>query len=879
MTKALSSVLVAGVLCSLALSGTSRAEGTKPAGAKPQTYAVLVGISQYADKQIKPRPNAEADVKALHALFTGKDYLGVDPKNVKLLVGKAGDKGDEATRANLMKALKTVSDEAGPQDTLLFAFIGQGGPVGESGDRRCYFLSDSTYKNRGKDAVASEEIEESLKKFKGHRLAVFLDVDFTGFIGESASSAVSEPTLGRAPYKEFLGDDGSEDHLPRSGRVAFLATNGLSTSLDLKDHGLFTTVLLEGLKGNADTEGYEADGLVTVDELARYLNKRLPELARANGKTDKEKEQDHFVIAGPGAHYVLTINPDKIADARKREAKFEALVKAGTVKDVALIDEGRTLLGRMPVLKAKQELRKAYQALADGTIELKDFEAKREAIIATTRLKQTEANLFALKVLEATEIIKEDYVKEVNQGQMVAWAIRGLFDYLEEKVPGQIDARLKKARTLGVFQLRDLLVDARKELGKREDLDNQKDLNVTLQRMLHKLDPHTTYIDPETKRKFEDEIAGNFTGIGVQIRKDAKTNALLVVTPIKGSPAYKAKLQAGDLITRVFRDVDSKGNPITPQEVIDTSKIPLNDAVKKILGQADTKVKLEIVRGKEKPFVVEITRGRVELESVMGIRRKATDDWDYMIDPKSKIGYIRLSNFARNSYRDMETVVAQLKREGVKGVILDLRFNPGGLLDIAIKISDLFVDDGLIVSIRPRGGQPRETRFNGRHAGSQLDFPIVCLVNGYSASGSEIVSAALQDHNRAVVIGERSYGKGSVQNIRDFEIIDPRTGEPKKADIKLTTATFWRPSGKNLNKASTAGKDEEEWGVVPDKVIKLTPKERRDLAEHQRNLETIEPPGMKDKKKEFKDRQLDAALDYLRGQIKTAGRIPGSKAG
>src|SRR5262249_29154375 len=146
------------------------------------------------------------------------------------------------------------------------------------------------------------------------------------------------------------------------------------------------------------------------------------------------------------------------------------------------------------------------------------------------------------------------------------------------------------------------------------------------------------------------------------------------------------------------------------------------------------------------------------------------------------------------------------KREGVKGMILDLRFNPGGLLDVAIKITDLFIDDGLIVSIRPRGGQLRATRFNGRSAGSMLDFPMVCLVNGYSASGSEIVSAALQDHNRAVIIGERSYGKGSVQNLRDFEVVDAKTGEVKKAEIKLTTASFWRPNGQNLNKASTNGK-------------------------------------------------------------------------
>lgn len=882
MTKALSSCLLAGLLVALSGALPARADAPKAAAAsaKPQTFVVLVGISQYADKQIKPRPNAEADATALFELFSNKDYLQTDPKNVKLLLGTKSDKAELATRANLLKAFKDVADQAGPEDTFLFAFIGQGGPVGESGDRRCYFLSDSTFADRNKNAVAAEEIEEALKKYKGKRVATFLDIDFTGFKAEAGTSAVSEPTLGKAPYKEFLGDDGSEEHLPQSGRVAFLATNGLHTSIDLKGQGLFTTVLLEALKGKADKEGYEADGLVTVDELARYVNDRLPELAKEHGKTDKEKEQDHHVLAGPGAHYVLTINPAAIADNRKRSEKFEELVKEAKLKDADQIAEGRAMLERMPVLKAKQELRKAYQGMVDGKLEMKDFEAKREAILASTKLKPSDGNMFALKVLEATEVIKEEYVKDVNQGQMVASAITGLFDFLEEKVPAQIEGRIKNARTMRLFQLRDLLVDARTALGKREDLDNHKDLNITLQRMLQKLDPHTTYIDPETVKKFEQDIRGNFTGIGIQIRKDAKTNALLVVTPIKGSPAYKMGLQAGDLIKQVIREVDSDGAPLNPPETIDTTKIGLNAAVKKILGQEGTKVKIEITRGQQKPFFVEITRGKVEIESVMGIKRKATDDWEYVIDPKYKIAYVRLTSFARNTYRDLENVMTELKGQGVKGMILDMRFNPGGLLDVAIKVTDLFIDDGAIVSIRPRGGQLREQRFNGRHAGSLLDFPMVCLVNGYSASGSEIVSAALQDHNRAVVIGERSYGKGSVQNIRDFEVVDPKTGEVKKAEIKLTTASFWRPNGNNLNKASTGGKDDEVWGVMPDKTIKLTPKERRDLAEHQHDLETIEPPGAKDKVKEFKDRQLDAALEYLRGQIKTASRAgTGTKTG
>src|SRR5205085_5268284 len=140
-----------------------------------------------------------------------------------------------------------------------------------------------------------------------------------------------------------------------------------------------------------------------------------------------------------------------------------------------------------------------------------------------------------------------------------------------------------------------------------------------------------------------------------------------------------------------------------------------------------------------------------------------------------------------------------------KGFVLDLSFNSGGLLTSAVEISDRFIDDGLIVTMKPRVGKP--SVFMGESEGSLLDFPMVCLINGGSASGSEIVSACLQDHNRAVIIGERSYGKGSVQNIQPFE----------GGDLKLTTASFWRPNGRNLNKSSTDGKDSDVWGVVPDK--------------------------------------------------------------
>ncbi|MEY4395693.1 MAG: hypothetical protein RL595_2942, partial [Planctomycetota bacterium] len=707
-----------------------------------------------------------------------------------------------------------------------------------------------------------------LKNLKSNKFCTFLDIDFKGF--QSKGKSVAEATLGTNPYQEFLGDDGSEDHLPATGRAVFLATNGLTASLDLEKHGAFTQVVADGLKGAADKEGYEPDGLVTVDELAEYLDKNLPEVVRKNGKTKEEKAQMHWVLGGRINHYGITRNPTAYDKSRERLQKFEKLVSDKKIPE-NLSSEGILLLSKMPKLEAQRSLRKEFQSLVDGKLSVSEFETKRTEILESTKLPKNKADAFAKEVLKAIEVIRKGYVKEVNAGEMASWAIKGLYRRVEEKIPESIQNILNKAKILKEKEILEVLADARTNLGKREDLANGKDVDFTLQRMLSNLDPYTTYIDAETKANFDRDVQGNFTGIGVQIRKDANSDMLLVVTPIKGSPAYKAGVVAGDIITTIIREVDSNGKPLTEREEISTKGMQLSDAVKKILGKPNTKVKILVKRdGTPDPIEFEITRGRVEVETVLGYKRKDNDDWDFMIDPVTKIGYARLTSFSRNTARDLISVMKQLVSQNVKGFVLDLRFNPGGLLDSAVDISDLFIGDGLIVSIRPRQG--KEQRHSGVQEGSLLDFPMVCLVNGGSASGSEIVSACLQDHHRALIIGERSYGKGSVQNIQAF-------GD---GELKLTIASFWRPNGKNLNKSSTKGKDEDEWGVKPDLEIKLSRKERDDLADSQREAEVIQrkdKPAAPASDKNFKDRQLEEALKYIKGQLSTVGVSPTRKAG
>jgi len=849
MTNPLRVRRAVGALLAMALAAAfaTHARAEEPRAGK--THVIMVGVSEYADKDIKPRTHAEADAKSLYELFTDKKNVQGTLGTTTLLLGK------DATRDKVLDALKKVAADAAPEDLVLFGFFGQGGPLNESGERRAYFTADSTFKERAKNALAASDIQEALKPLKANRFSAFVDVNFKGYAG--AGMGGSEASLGKAPYDEFLGDDGTEEHNPNPGRVIFLATNGLSQSVDGDKHGIFEMALADAFGGKADKEGYEPDGVITVDEVTEYLDKAMADLARTHGKTKEEKQQLHFVIGGRGTHYVLSRNPEAAGKAQERVTKLEAMIKEGKLP-AKYADEARTLIARMPKLEGQRSLRKEYQALVDSTTTLEKFEAAREKLLEAAKLKRTDAVEYAKKVIEASQIIRDNYVKDVNQGDLVTNAIKGLYRRLDEKVPAELEARLKDAKTLKEGDLAILLADARQALGTREDLEKQKDLHITLQRMLVNLDPYTTYIDPETVAKFKVDIDAQFTGIGIQIRKDFATDMLVVVSPIRNSPAYKAGIEAGDLVVQVRREEDSQGKKLDKPEVIETKGLALNDAVKKIMGLPGTKVKLVIQReGENKTREIEITRARINVETVMGAKRdKQTDDWDYWADQDKKIGYIRLTSFSRTSYADLKNVVQTLQKQGMKAFVLDLRFNPGGLLDSAVKISDLFIDDGLIVSIRPRQG--REAKFTGTSAGSMLDFPMVCLVNGGSASGSEIVSAALQDHKRAIIFGERSYGKGSVQNIQDFE----------GGELKFTTATFWRPSGKNLNKSSTGGKDEDEWGVRPDKAVALTKKERDELAEHQHDLEIIQPKTRKVETKDFKDKQLEAALEYLRGQIK-----------
>lgn len=858
MTQALKMSFVG--LFALAFLAAPPARAAEETAAK--AYVLLVGVDQFPDEQITPRTHAQADVKALYDVFTNKDYLGIDAQHIKLLLGKSDEKrhSEPATRDNLLKALHWLATKPNKNDLVILGLFTQGAPLGE---RVCYFTSDSTFKDRGKKAITAAEVENELNQMKSQNFCLFLDVNYRGFTPDKDEKS---PELNpQNMYKEFLGKDEEGTH---EGRTIFLAKLGLEPSIELDKHGLFAQVLLDGLKGGADSQGYEPDGLVIVDELATYLNKKRVELSSKYGKTKEQRERSIIVYQSPGMHTVLTRNPAVTPKVAERLTK---LAKLAEEKEIAsqILEEGQRLLSQMPKLEAFRTLRKKYQELTDGKLTLADFHQARQKVFEGLKYNRDEAADFAAKIIRATQRVREEYVKEMKQGELIGWAISGLYQAIDEKVPKETKERLDKVKDLTEKELTNLLADVREQLGRREDLDNHKDIDVTLQQMLRHLDPYTTYVDPETIERFKQETDATFTGIGVQIRKDTDRDMLKVVTPIKDSPAYKAGIKTGDVITQIKREMDSKGKKLETPEIISTKGLEMGEAVRKIKGEPKTKVKITIERDGE-PKEFEITRDHVDVETVIGVKRRDDDTWNYLVDPQDRIAYVRLNSFAQGTYNDLLKVINRLnqKDKEIKGLILDLRFNPGGLLGSAVLISDMFIDDGRIVSIRPRAG--KEMAYNGESRDSFTKFPMVVLVNRYSASGAEIVAACLQDHGRAIVMGERTYGKGSVQTIQNFE----------GGKLKMTTASYWRPSGQNINRPSTGGKEDDEWGVSPDKgyVLKLPQQEREDLIEQFRDQEII---GRNEtaSKKEFKDRQLDMALTYLRGQIKGKSTPVVKKAG
>lgn len=374
-----------------------------------------------------------------------------------------------------------------------------------------------------------------------------------------------------------------------------------------------------------------------------------------------------------------------------------------------------------------------------------------------------------------------------------------------------------------------------------KDVDREKLARVAIQAILKELDEMADYLPAAQLAVFEQEVTQKLAGVGLQIKLDESTKELRVVTPLADSPALAAGVKPGDII------VEINGKPIA--ELGENPILAATQALRGPVGEAVTMgVKRTGVAGVQS---LRMVRAELQLRSVLGQQRDATGKWDYMIEPG--IGYVRLTSAAVNSSAEMQLVLGALEASGMKGLVLDLRDNPGGMFQEAVAVADLFLEQGTIVTVQTREGQ--ESKIATKD-GTCSGFPMVVLVNGNTASAGELITAALQDHQRAVVVGERTFGRGLIQSIVPLG---------KGNAVKFPTGRFLRPSGKNLHRSSES-KEADDWGVRPDDglEVRLTPAETQVLLANRQARDVIggDPPAP------APDPQLEKALAHLRQHVK-----------
>jgi len=313
------------------------------------------------------------------------------------------------------------------------------------------------------------------------------------------------------------------------------------------------------------------------------------------------------------------------------------------------------------------------------------------------------------------------------------------------------------------------------------------------------LDRNSSYIAPPRYSNFRRELGQEFGGIGVHIDFDEEAREMVIISPIAGAPAYEAGIRAGDVVLAI------DGVQLNGEE--------FQDSLERLHGETGTPVTLTVKHmGQEEPVDITMTRANIMVESVLGDTHGKGGKWDFHLANHPQIGYIRVESFGDRTAEDFEAALEQID-DDAQGLIIDMRRNAGGYLTGAIQMVDMFIDQGDIVTTRTRNNRIRDV-YEASSGGTLFpqDIPIVVMVDRASASASEIFAAALQDHGRAVVVGERSYGKGTVQSIF------PLDGDRRA--MKITTATYWRPNGSNIHRFPDST-EEDDWGVSPDQGWEL----------------------------------------------------------
>ncbi len=382
-----------------------------------------------------------------------------------------------------------------------------------------------------------------------------------------------------------------------------------------------------------------------------------------------------------------------------------------------------------------------------------------------------------------------------------------------------------------------------------EKPDEQKMVTAAARAMAEALgDPHTVYIPPEELQQWDERVTGTYFGIGATVEmRDERPH---IVSPFDDSPAYRAGAMAGDVILQI--------------EGEDTRGMPMGEVLERLRGERGTQVTIRVRHETGDQATLTIVRDEINIPTIRGLLRGPDQRWQYLFDKENRIGYIRISQFTERTAPDLRAVLEQVAAQDARGLILDVRFNPGGRLDSAVDLSGLFLD-GRKKVVAVRGRREAERVYHAPDAPSVTEVPIVVLINEASASAAEILAGALSDHGRAALVGTRSFGKGSVQ-----EVVPLLDGQ---GAVKITHAHFFLPGGRNINRLP----DSDVWGVDPDEgnYVPMTTDQVRQMREIRRDLDALRPDNDADRQpltpkwidENLSDPQLAAAHRAMLGRL------------
>jgi carboxyl-terminal processing protease len=743
-----------------------------------RAWCLIVCIDHYADHRLTRNDIHQPTLDRLNKILADPKRYPAIADRLIVLRSQPGTEPDRlATATQIRSSFTKIANEALPTDDLFVIWLTRFMPA--EGETR-WLAMDADENHLAATGLLTGEIDEFLQTIRcRHRVIVVDPLPAPADWGQgSTPSAVRSAT---SPLAEWVGPN----------RLVVGVQDG---QYSLKDQGAFASrhffnKLTDAMGGAADRAGGEPDGWISTTEVIDYLKKESPS----------------SLALGTDPARWLGRNPSNRIKLDQRRAALVARHDRQEIDENTLA-LGLRLIDRVPRFSEEQQLRRAYFLFIDGKISAGELSTKRRQFLNQKQMDDLTCLDFARRVAEAYREIRRRHVHPDDAPaalQEGCYDLAEAFGEIDETwITPAIDEIVSAAPTGEEPQTNFIAILARlrARLGKRAEVTLPAE-NILLDGLLRSLDPYSTYLPPNSFQQIQQQSRGRFTGIGAVLEEKPREGILRVLMPIPGGPAAQAGLQEGDLIVAV--------------DGTTTRELGPTEASRRLLGETNSPVSIELTRPPSNQQSLTLTRQDVPLETVVGYDRSPDHTWNYWLPlPKSSTratpfrpAYVRITRFAGDTADRLHRVLKDLESEGMTHLLLDLRFNPGGLMESAVDVADLFISDGLIVRVRDRQGIEKDR--SAVPLGTFVDLQLLVLINGESASGSEIVAAAIQDAGRGIIVGSRSFGKGSVQEI--VALPDSLRG------LKITSAIFLRPAGENLERFLEGRRPaSQRWGVSPN---------------------------------------------------------------